>query len=143
MSSSRELLLVALLGTACLERRSHDDSRATEPARCAECHGEPNRGTDPLLNAAPPRDLRGATSTDSPGVGAHWIHLRASATHAAIACNECHSVPDSVETPGHADSARPAELVFGALASHGGHEPAYDAVARKCSDSWCHRDADA
>jgi predicted CxxxxCH...CXXCH cytochrome family protein len=136
------ILGCAALLSGCLERRSHDDSRDTAKARCAQCHGDPERGSDYLLNSAPPRDLRGA-STDSSGVGAHWIHLSASTTHAAIACSECHTVPDSVDAPGHVDTARPAEVVFGALASHDGRTPSYDAVARKCSETWCHREADA
>ena len=127
----------------CLERRDNDDSRLSEASRCALCHGDPDRAGDYLARSAPPRDLRGATDPSSPGVGAHWIHLQASATHDAIACNECHVIPQTVDAVGHADSARPAELTFGALAATGDRHPAYDPVARKCSDTWCHRDADA
>ncbi|MFZ5891488.1 MAG: CxxxxCH/CxxCH domain c-type cytochrome [Myxococcota bacterium] len=149
MSSGLHLRCAALailslwLCSSCLERRSHDDSRNAEIARCAECHGEPERAGDHLARSAPPRDLRGASSVDSPGVGAHAIHLNAGATHAPFACNECHVVPDATDSPGHADTARPAELTFGALASTGQHRPAYDPVARKCSETWCHRAADA
>jgi predicted CxxxxCH...CXXCH cytochrome family protein len=97
-----------------------------------------------LQRAAPPRDLRGAASSGYPGVGAHAIHLYASETHGAVACNECHVVPASTAAAGHADDARPAELAFGAVASTGRRKPVYDAVGRTCANSWCHRDqADA
>lgn len=150
MSDVRATRLLALLGLGCwsllpgcLERRDNDDSRTSEAERCALCHGDPKRPGDYLTRAVPPRDLRGATEVSSPGVGAHWVHLQASATHDAIACNQCHLVPQTVDAIGHADTARPAELVFGPLASTGGRQPTYDPVARKCADTWCHRDADA
>lgn len=130
------------LAASCLERRAPpaDDSQAA----CASCHGEPTRAGDSLLRSAPPRDLLGASKPSYPGVGAHAIHLYASETHGAVACSECHVVPERVDSPGHADDARPAEVVFGALARSGDHQPKYDPVARTCADSWCHRDgADA
>ena len=106
------------LGPSCLERQHQppDDSTQT---RCATCHGDPNRKGDYLSRSAPPRDLLGASTPEYPGVGAHSIHLNPSATHGAIACDECHVVPERVDSPGHADSDRPAELVFGVVARTG------------------------
>lgn len=122
---------------SCLERRDEVRPAAGEN-RCTTCHGDATREGDALLRSAPPRDLLGASHTSYPGVGAHSIHLQSSATHAAFACSECHVVPDQVDSPGHADDGRPAELVFGELAQRGGHNPSYDPEARTCQDSYCH-----
>ncbi len=126
----------------CLELRDapSDDAGATE---CASCHGDPKRPGDSLLKAAPPRDLWQVDDTRYPGVGAHSIHLYDGKNHTAVACGECHVVPSSVAEPGHADDGRPAEIVFGALAKTDGRMPEYDPERRRCSDTWCHRDADA
>lgn len=136
-------LIFAVLGLyapGCLERR--DEPTASEDAPCAACHGDPGRSGSPLERAAPPRDLRGSWEPGHPGVGAHAEHL-ASTSHAVVACSECHLVPDRSDAPGHADSESPAEVVFGPLAQAGGRHPAYDPNARVCSDTACHRDADA
>ncbi len=133
-------LVCGLFGPGCLKSRS-DGNAMAELTRCATCHGEADRPGDYLARSAPPRDLLGATDASYPGVGAHSIHLNASATHAALACQECHIVPDDARSPGHADNARPAELVFGKLAKLGKREPAYDSQKRSCSASYCHREA--
>ncbi|MEB2311448.1 MAG: CxxxxCH/CxxCH domain-containing protein [Sorangiineae bacterium] len=122
---------------SCLERADSEQApRAT--GDCARCHGDDTRGGTPLQRSAPPRDLNGNTSPEYPGVGAHERHLYASATHGAVACGECHLVPKAALEPGHADSDRPAELRFGALAAEGGRAPSYDPNTRSCSDSYCH-----
>ena len=138
------LLGAAALGAApsCLEQRGEADAEDGD-RRCATCHGDPTRPGDTLLRAAPPRDLLGAGSSAYPGVGAHAIHLNPSSSHGAVACRECHVVPERTDSPGHADDERPAEIVFGTLAKSGGMDPTYDVIARRCSDSWCHRGADA
>lgn len=127
------------LGPSCLERRDETgfDSNST---RCAVCHGEASRAGDYLRRSAPPRDLSGASTSAYPGVGAHSIHLDASSSHGAIACSECHVVPERTDSPGHADGARPAPVVFGALATTHGSAPEYDSVARTCNGSYCHGD---
>ncbi|HEU5074683.1 MAG TPA: CxxxxCH/CxxCH domain-containing protein [Polyangiaceae bacterium] len=138
------LALGTLLGTlpGCLERREAPAGEG-EFTRCATCHGDPARDPDSVLASAPPGDLWGSQEPSFPGVGAHQIHLSGSDTHEAFECSECHVVPHTVEEPGHADDPRPAEVVFGALAKTGDREPEYDPVARRCSDTWCHRSADA
>ena len=134
--------LGVLFVPSCLERRDDELASPADQA-CASCHGNPERAGDRLQKSAPPGDLSGASHPSYPGVGAHAIHVYASDTHAAVACSECHRVPEHVNDPGHADDALPAELVFGELAKTGGRNPSYDFVARSCSDSWCHRDARA
>jgi predicted CxxxxCH...CXXCH cytochrome family protein len=99
---------------------------------CNSCHGSNSSG-------GPPPDLEGNTESRYPGVGAHANHLQASATHAPVACNQCHIVPTSVDSPGHIDSARPADITFGALASDNGKSsPAYDESTNSCSSTYCH-----
>ncbi len=135
---ARALLgVLAALGSSCLERH---DERAIDSsqARCATCHGDPNRAGDYLQRSAPPRDLSGATSPEYPGVGAHATHLTAGKTHGSVACNECHIVPERTDSPGHDDSARPAEVVFGTQAMLAEHAPHYDEATRTCSDTSCH-----
>jgi predicted CxxxxCH...CXXCH cytochrome family protein len=127
---------------SCLERQDDEPTRADE-TRCASCHGDPRAPGDFLQKAAPPRDLMGDVDPAYPGVGAHSIHVYASETHAAIACSECHLVPNDTRSPGHADTAVPAELTFGALAKTGDRFPTYDTTTRRCSDSYCHREAKA
>jgi predicted CxxxxCH...CXXCH cytochrome family protein len=127
----------AIGAPACLDQR---EQVATDPdvARCTSCHGDPERAGDFLLRSAPPYDLSRQTSPGNAGVGAHAVHLNASATHPAVACDECHTVPEDVDSPGHADDARPADISFGGLAAHGDREPSYDAARRTCVDSYCH-----
>lgn len=120
---------------ACLSLR--EEARREQNA-CASCHGGGESGADALRQAAPPRDLMGNLSPTYPGVGAHSAHLAASASHGGVACSECHEVPEASDSPGHADSAPPAEIRFGALARSAGAAPSYDAVARRCSDTYCH-----
>ncbi len=139
--SSAPLLLalgvLSWLASGCLERRS-DERRGAVADSCSSCHGDPNRPGSALLRAAPPRDLLGASDPSYPGVGAHSIHLYASETHGALPCAECHRIPESVASPGHADDAAPAELTFGPLATAKGHAPHYDPIARRCDNSYCH-----
>ena len=123
---------------SCLER--HDAGPAAADSRCSSCHGDATRAGDSLQRSAPPRDLHGASGTTYPGVGAHAIHVYAGKTHGSVACNECHVVPERTDSAGHADSAGPAEIVFGPLAIGVGRTPRYDGIARTCSDTACHGD---
>jgi predicted CxxxxCH...CXXCH cytochrome family protein len=137
---SAALLLAALGASSCLDPRQSDGN---DPNACIACHGSADRSTGTVDNAAPPLDLSGNSDVIYPGVGAHQIHLQPAETHAAIQCTECHIVPERTDTPGHADDPLPAELTFGALAKTGGRSPSYSATARSCSDTYCHREAEA
>lgn len=133
--------VLALLAS-CLERRQ-EAPRETAENRCTSCHGDAERPGDFVARSAPPRDLLGQSDPGYPGVGAHSIHLEPGPTHAAFACTDCHVVPERIDSPGHADDARPAELVFGALARTDGRSPSYDALGRTCADTHCHGSSDA
>lgn len=131
------LLLVSVFASGCLSVREQAYEE-DETQRCAKCHGDPDREGDFLLKSAPPGDLARSTDASYPGVGAHMVHLLPSETHGAIECTECHEVPAAANTPGHADDELPAEIVFGSLAKAGDLSPHYNALARSCSDTWCH-----
>src|SRR6187551_667759 len=133
-------IVSALSVPACLERRDEPKSDP-EATRCTSCHGDAARPGDYLRRSAPPTDLTQQSIPGYPGVGAHELHLDASSTHAAIACNECHVVPDAVDTPGHADDGPPGDVTFGTLAKTGKREPSYDPATRSCQASYCHREA--
>lgn len=126
----------ALVTEGCLEPRADIEDRAV--ARCAGCHGDASREGSFEQRSAPPFDLHRNSSTNYPGVGSHEVHVHASDSHAAVACNECHIVPEGTGDPGHADTPLPAELTFGELATQGGRSPSYDFGTRRCSDTYCH-----
>jgi len=143
LSLGLTVLVAALLAFAvpgCLEQRNQPKSDP-DVARCTSCHGDANRSGDYLRRSAPPKDLMQQTLPGYPGVGAHEIHLNASPTHAAVACNECHVIPSAVDSPGHADDGPPGDVKFGALAKTGERTPAYDPATRTCQSSYCHREA--
>ncbi len=108
---------------------------------CTHCHGSAARSGEALDKAAPPIDLSGNTDVTRPGVGAHERHLTATSRHEAIACTECHVVPESTYVTGHIDTGAPAEFTPGDLAQTDDHKPTYDATTHKCSDTYCHMDA--
>lgn len=96
---------------------------------CTGCHGT---GDQP----APPRGLTGETATSVRGVGAHRAHLRDSDWHRDVVCADCHRVPTALLDVGHIDSARPAELTFGALAEVDDATPAWNGAT--CAGVYCH-----
>ncbi len=99
---------------------------------CNACHGGPD-------NPAPPRDLEGGDQTTRVTVGAHQPHLRAlSALSTALACEDCHQMPGSLEAAGHIDTLRPAEVVFGPRARAGGASPQWNRATGTCSGTYCH-----
>ena len=114
-------------------------------AGCGACHGT-------AANPAPPPDLTGETSPSAPGVGAHQGHLTGGAhLRGPVACNECHSVPTDVTSPGHCSghaATDPVDLTPGAevfpagavgpLASAGGAVPQWNPATATCSGVYCH-----
>ena len=108
---------------------THLDGIIQVTAGCDGCHGSGG-------NSAPPSDLDHNTATTFRGVGAHRAHLDGGEFSRALACTECHVVPAELDSPGHRDTPRPAELNFGALSTAKGHASRY--AAGTCSDSYCH-----
>jgi predicted CxxxxCH...CXXCH cytochrome family protein len=139
--SLRELVqlagCVALL-VGCLETHESPIQANT----CTACHGDGNRLVGDPSNptqAAPPFDLNGNSATSAPGVGAHQAHLTESASHLALTCNECHTVPKAVFDPGHLDNKGSARITFGLLAQSLGSSPTYDVKTQSCTGTYCHK----
>jgi len=123
--------LLAALGLVACDTARPLTAGETQPVdACTQCHGSPG---DP----APPRSVLGDTDTASVSVGAHQAHLRGGALRGPIACEECHVVPTSIESPGHMGSAH-APVIFGPLATTGGAQPAWDHDTATCSSTYCH-----
>jgi predicted CxxxxCH...CXXCH cytochrome family protein len=98
---------------------------------CSACHGS-------VDNPAPPVDTAGGSSTSLVTVGAHQAHVTAAGgLSAAIACDQCHVMPQSVDAPTHLGPA-PAEVAFGDLAAADGAVPAWDRDNGTCSSTYCH-----
>lgn len=135
------VVAAALVAASCTELRQEDEV-AREPANpCTACHGSVRPGS-PEQQAAPPIDIDGHTESWRPGVGAHQIHLTATPTHGPVACDQCHVVPLAADSPGHADSARPAEFTPGLVANLAGTTPRYDPAEGSCAEVYCHGDAE-
>jgi len=123
-------ILVALaLGTSC--RKPLADGLGRD-VTCHSCHGSE-------LNDAPPRvawpHKEGKTTADR-AIGAHAIHLQVSIVRAALGCNDCHIVPETIDAAGHIDAA-PAEVTFGELARASGAAAGFDAASGTCT-VYCH-----
>jgi len=136
MSRSRHLtaVLLAALLAGCLEGRERAASRHED--NCTTCHGSRRRPGTPLQRSAPPVSLDGRTSNRRDGVGAHLQHVMANEVHAGVPCATCHEVPEETDSPGHADTALPAEVLFAGLALADEATPHY--AAGSCSDVYCH-----
>ncbi len=126
------VLLVAAAG--CFIPRESATSQADRA--CGHCHGDADRPGDAAAKAAPPFDIFGNTETFYPGVGAHQLHLTRSESHAAIACTECHRVPQTARDEGH--NVGRTTFAFGPLArGDAGVTPTYDFGTRRCANA-CH-----
>lgn len=119
---------------------------------CDKCHG-PGKGTTCLRchggtdnnTGAPPKSLRGYTSTDSLPVGAHTMHLSLSAIADSFSCSVCHVVPmytwdsahldfNTVTGQGTPDSV--AEVIFHGLAVAAG--ATWSHTNATCRLTYCH-----
>jgi len=131
----------------------------TTNAVCTKCHGvigttQASYVTD-SRTAAPGYvsggtvtgvDTAGKTGTittrvsNSASVGAHDVHLRATASYSLpISCNQCHTVPADPNDAGHNDHALPAINTWGSLATGGGvTTPVYAGNGGTCSNVYCH-----
>jgi len=111
---------------------------------CQKCHAT-NPSAAGFYGTAGPGST---TANTDPYVGAHFQHITSMPFKysAKIDCSACHNKPTGPYTPGHIDSALPAEINFGSLAASGlqgsytsaAHQPTYNSGSRECSNLWCH-----
>ena len=106
---------VAGPGLTILNTALHVDGKVqvTESPSCSACHGD--------------------SITPAPATGAHRKHIAA-----GVSCDECHVVPTNVLDTGHVDTALPAEVTFGDIATTDDLVPVWDPVQRTCSSTYCH-----
>lgn len=95
------------------------------------CHGGVANAT-----GAPPEGTWGH-ETDLARVGAHTVHVTATARKVAYDCTECHRKPSDALSPGHVDGSA-VSVVWGALARSGGANPTWNATAGSCAATYCH-----
>ncbi|MBI4822153.1 MAG: CxxxxCH/CxxCH domain-containing protein, partial [Deltaproteobacteria bacterium] len=115
-------------GQTIADPTKHVDGIVQTSESCDACHGQNGR-------SSPPLDLLGRVT--SPQVGAHQAHV-APTTSLAVTCNQCHLVPATYGAPGHADTAPPAEVAFGPLATLDGATPTYSGSTLRCNGTYCH-----
>ncbi len=107
------------------------------PEACNTCHGNFSDTTGTFI--APPRDLNGDTSTTIAGVGAHFNHLYGDSLSSNVQCAECHTVPQSVYSPGHINPGLPAQVNMKDIATTNiASNAAYDYKSMTCSNTYCH-----
>lgn len=124
--------------TGCSKRRSPTEPGAISVSEkqtneCILCHGGKDNNT-----GAPPPDLNGRSDPSLVTVGSHTIYLKKTESHRAFGCPECHVTPKEVGDPGHMDTPRPAEVIFGSLAKTDGSSPVWDRVSETCQNVYCH-----
>jgi|GEM_PF-2550228 len=121
---------------------------------CDKCHGS---ATSPrgFYNTQGPD---GTLSVYSTAVGVHDIHIqnlnsprkstfaRYTSYATGYSCNQCHNTPSGPFSPGHVDTALPAEANFNNVSSIANRgivfqyysTPAYSRATQTCSAVWCH-----
>jgi predicted CxxxxCH...CXXCH cytochrome family protein len=111
---------------------THIDGIVQVASGCTDCHGSAT------TNQAPPKDTSGGTATTLITVGAHQAHLLGGVSSKMVACDECHTVPANVNSPGHIDHPPPAYVIFGPTATTNSFVPAWNASTGQCSNTYCH-----
>ena len=131
---------------SCMKSGCHVDAsnNPKSPEACNACHGNFKAAANDLLSAAPPKDVLGNTATTARGIGAHQKHLITGAVGKTVKCQECHTIPTQLSSPGHLGTL-PAEVMFNdtlaRLTTGGGTtvpKPSYDSSTLKCSNTFCH-----
>jgi predicted CxxxxCH...CXXCH cytochrome family protein len=109
---------------------------------CSSCHGM----SDPAKTG---RDTNGDTLDSDPQVGAHAAHINAQNGYASpITCDQCHNSTyteilgqttyvNKVNAVGHIDSAPPAEVSYGSIATAAAAATNYSGVTGVCAN-YCH-----
>lgn len=138
----------AIANVTCEKSGCHVDASGTgkSPEACNTCHGTFNGLAADPVSWAPPKSVLGSTDSTLHNVGAHMRHLKTGRGR-LLKCAECHSVPATVFSAGHFDSAPPAEVMLNdTLANYtptlgqkvNSTHPAYDPAVYKCSNVYCH-----
>jgi len=125
MTRRASVVLFALLPLGCLE------TSVPSAEGCNDCHGG-------LETAAPPRGLGGFTEPTKIGIGAHAAHTTGAILGTPVACEECHIIPEATDSPGHVDTAWPAEVKWGALAKTDAATGEWSHDNATCSGTYCH-----
>lgn len=82
---------------------------------CTSCHGQP------------------------PATGSHVAHMSAAhALAAPVTCGECHTVPATVDAPGHLTATAQVTLTGVRATGSGAVQPVFDAQAKTCANVHCH-----
>jgi predicted CxxxxCH...CXXCH cytochrome family protein len=113
---------------------SNIGSGFTWQTQCTFCHGN---AAMPAGNGAPPQGTLGATAATDRSVGAHQVHLGATAMHGAWDCNMCHTKPTGALTPGHLDGTGnvvQAEVRYSTL----NPTATYNTTNATCGSMYCH-----
>lgn len=97
-------------------------------AACDNCHG--NTEIQPFYGVA------GATLKSDRGVALHDEHLFSNSL-SEISCNDCHTVPERIDSEGHFDNTTKAEVKLWQQ-SGTNNTPAYSQNSLQCSNSYCH-----
>lgn len=130
----------------CMKSGCHVDANNTpkSPEACNTCHGVFSAPANSLVSAAPPRTVQGSSDPTARGVGAHQKHLVTNVFGNAVKCQECHTVPAQLSSPGHLGTL-PAEVVFNdtlarLTTANGTYvpNPSYNAATLKCNNTFCH-----
>lgn len=112
------------------------------PEACNTCHGDFSAPARDTSTFAPPKGVKGETSTSYRGVGAHQVHLKGGAVSGGFDCTECHTVPKTFFETGHVDTDLPAEVFFngplGRLRSAVTPAPVYSSQDLSCANTFCH-----
>ena len=136
----------SVTNVSCMQSGCHVDAsnNPKSPEACNTCHGVFNAAANDLLSAAPPKSVLRETASTARGVGAHQKHLKTGVVGKSVKCEECHTAPSQVFSPGHLGTL-PAEVVFNdtlaGLATAGKTyvpKPSYDPSTLKCNNTYCH-----
>lgn len=136
------------------------DEGVSGQAECDSCHGNPPGGEHPAndkcslchvtdditvhnngkIDAVLPEECNachGDELSPAPIDLVHRTHVLGSGNAKAVACSNCHVVPEKTGDEGHIDEA-PAEVVFSGKATANDAKPTYEAGT--CSNTYCHAD---
>lgn len=109
---------------------------------CSACHGMSDPGQTSY-------DTNGDTADSDFQVGAHDAHINITNGYAApVTCDQCHNLTYSeilgqtsyvakVNAVGHNDSALPAEVTYGSIATAAGATTTYNTITGVCAN-YCH-----